>query len=103
AALAAPPGGRCAPRPVPGPSRTTTVDGYTVTLAGDLVPGTASKLTLSVSRNGRPVPDLQPSLAAYGHLVALRDGDLAYLHVHPDGEPGDGRTPAGPDITFYPE
>ena len=25
--------------------------------------------------------------AAYGHLVALRDHDLAYLHVHPDGEP----------------
>jgi hypothetical protein len=26
---------------------------------------------------------------------------LAYLHVHPDGEPGDGRTQPGPDITFY--
>ena len=95
--------GDYAPRPLPEPARTATVDGYTVTLAGDLVPGTASKLTLSVSRNGRPVTDLQPYLAAYGHLVALRDGDLAYLHVHPDGEPGDGRTPAGPDITFYAE
>jgi hypothetical protein len=91
------------PKPLPQPARTATVDGYTITLAGDLVPGTASKLTLSVSRDGRPVIDLQPYLAAYGHLVALRDGDLAYLHVHPDGEPGDGRTPAGPDITFYAE
>ena len=45
--------------------------------------------------------DLQPYLAAYGHLVALRQGDLAYLHVHPDGEPGDGRTKAGPDIVFH--
>ena len=27
--------------------------------------------------------DLQPYLGAFGHLVALRDGDLAYLHVHP--------------------
>ncbi len=45
--------------------------------------------------------DLQPYLAAYGHLVALRDGDLAYLHVHPAGEPGDGTTAPGPDITFY--
>ena len=26
---------------------------------------------------------MQPYLGAYGHLVALRDGDLAYLHVHP--------------------
>ncbi|MDG9427141.1 hypothetical protein OLF90_10715, partial [Streptococcus pneumoniae] len=38
---------------------------------------------------------------AYGHLVALRTSDLAYLHVHPDGYPGDGVTPAGPAITFY--
>ncbi|WP_345072352.1 hypothetical protein [Phytohabitans flavus] len=91
------------PAPLPAPTRSVTVDGYTVTLAGDLVPGTASKLTLSVSEGGRSVTDLQPYLAAYGHLVALRDGDLAYLHVHPDGEPGDGRTAPGPDITFYAE
>jgi len=33
---------------------------------------------------------VQPYLGANGHLVALRDGDLAYLHVHPrvDGAPG---------------
>ena len=70
-------------------------------LAGDLVPGTSSALTLRVSRDGTPVSDLQPYLGAYGHLVALRDGDLANLHVHPDGAPGDGRTVAGPDITFH--
>jgi hypothetical protein len=60
-------------------------------------------VTLSVSKGGVPVTDLQPYLGAYGHLVALRDGDLAYLHVHPDGAPGDGRTPAGPDVTFHAE
>ncbi|SHN27514.1 hypothetical protein [Cryptosporangium aurantiacum] len=91
------------PEPLPAPARSATVDGYTVTLTGDLVPGTSSKLTLSVTRGGKPVTDLQPYLGAYGHLVALRDGDLAYLHVHPDGEPGDGRTAAGPEITFYAE
>jgi hypothetical protein len=89
------------PRPLPTPTRTATIEDYTVTLAGDLVPGTASKLTLTVTKAGTPVTDLQPYLAAYGHLVALRDGDLAYLHVHPDGAPGNGRTVAGPDITFY--
>ncbi len=88
------------PEALPVPSRTAQVDGYTVTLDGDLVPGEESELTLSVSRDGRPVTDLQPYLAAYGHLVALRAGDLAYLHVHPEGQPGDGQTPAGPDITF---
>jgi hypothetical protein len=43
------------------------------------------------------------ALPIYGHLVALRARDLAYLHVHPDGEPGDGKTKAGPEIVFYAE
>ncbi|MGH3753037.1 MAG: hypothetical protein ACRDRP_10115 [Pseudonocardiaceae bacterium] len=85
------------------PSRTAVVDGYEVTLGGDLAAGQASPLTLSVRRDGQPVTDLQPYLAAYGHLVALREGDLAYLHVHPDGAPGDGRTAAGPEIEFVAE
>src|SRR3954449_7393293 len=93
--------GEYAPQPLPQPSTTAEVDGYTVTLDGQMVPGQESELTLSVNRDGQPVTDLQPYLAAYGHLVALRDGDLAYLHVHPAGEPGDGVTPAGPGITFY--
>jgi hypothetical protein len=91
------------PRPLPTPARTAEIDGYRVDLVGDLVPGTASRLTLRITRAGAPVTDLQPYLAAYGHLVALRDGDLAYLHVHPDGSPGDGRTSAGPEITFHAE
>ena len=93
--------GEYSPQPLPEPSTTADVDGYTVTLDGELVPGQESELTLSVSRDGQPVIDLQPYLAAYGHLVALRDGDLAYLHVHPAGEPGDGVTRPGPEITFY--
>ncbi|WGX96646.1 hypothetical protein [Nocardioides sp. L-11A] len=82
-------------------TRTVTVDGYQVTLDGDVEAGAHAKLTLSVSKDGRPVTDLQPYLGAYGHLVALRSGDLAYLHVHPDGEPGDGTTQPGPDIVFH--
>lgn len=90
------------PVPLPEPAAVAqVVDGYQVTLAGDLAPGQASELTVTVSKDGVPVTDLQPYLAAYGHLVALRAGDLAYLHVHPAGEPGDGVTPAGPGITFY--
>ena len=89
------------PQALPVTSRTAEVDGYTVTLDGALEPGREAELTLSVSKDGRPVTDLQPYLEAYGHLVALRDRDLAYLHVHPAGTPGDGQTPAGPAITFY--
>jgi hypothetical protein len=91
------------PVPLPAPAATATVDGYTVSLAGTLVPGTTSPLTLSVTKDGRPVTDLQPYLAAYGHLIALRQGDLAYLHVHPEGGPGDGATRPGPAITFRAE
>ncbi|PTR30459.1 hypothetical protein C8K36_102309 [Rhodococcus sp. OK519] len=88
------------PAALPAASRTATVDGYTVTLAGDLTTA-GGPLTLSVTRDGAPVTDLDPYLGAYGHLVALRTGDLAYLHVHPEGEPGDGVTAPGPDATFH--
>jgi len=91
------------PEALPKESRTATVDGYEVTLDGELTPGQDSKLALTVSKDGKPVTDLQPYLGAYGHLVALRAKDLAYLHVHPDGEPGDGKTEAGPEIVFYAE
>ena len=89
------------PQPPAAPSRTASVDGYEVSMTGDLVAGTSSKLTLSVAKDGRPVTDLQPYLAAYGHLVAIRDGDLAYLHVHPDGGVAEPATTSGPEITFY--
>lgn len=83
-------------------TRTAQVDGgYTVTLEGDLTAGADAKLTLAVERDGKPVTDLEPYLGAYGHLVALRSGDLAYLHVHPDGTPDDGTTQPGPNVVFY--
>ncbi|WP_460400994.1 hypothetical protein [Actinophytocola sediminis] len=72
------------------PSRVATVDGYEVRLDGDLVAGRSSAVTLTVRRDGRPVTDLEPYLGAYGHLVALRGGDLAYLHVHPDAGADNG-------------
>jgi hypothetical protein len=95
-----PASGTYEPRKLPAPNATAEADGYEVELDGGLRPGAASELTLKVSRDGRPVTDLQPYLGAYGHLVALRSGDLAYLHVHPNGEPDDGRTRPGPGISF---
>ena len=85
------------------PNRTAQVDGYTVELTGDLLAGQASPVTATVTRAGAPVTDLQPYLGAYGHLVALREGDLAYLHVHPGSTPQDGVTPAGPQVGFVAE
>ncbi|WP_107766072.1 hypothetical protein [Nocardioides terrigena] len=83
--------GRFTPAPHSGNRTTDTVDGYTVDLVGDLDDGAVA---VRVSRDGEPVTDLEPYLGAYGHLVALREGDLAYLHVHP--EDGD----AGPEVPF---
>lgn len=64
-------------------TRTDEVDGYVVELAGDLVGGAESRLTLEVTKDGQRV-QTEEYLGASGHLVALREGDLAYLHVHPE-------------------
>ncbi|WP_330258019.1 hypothetical protein OG586_02335 [Streptomyces murinus] len=88
------------PVEAPAPDTTAKVDGYEVRLAGTPVAGKPSTLTVTVTKDGHPVGDLQPYLGAYGHLVALRSEDLAYLHVHPTGEPGDGTTKPGPEVSF---
>lgn len=83
------------------PVAVSRVDGFEVSLEGDLSAGSSSELTITVSRDGEPVSTLEPYLGAFGHLVALREGDLAFLHVHADGdEPETGET-AGPAITFF--
>ena len=64
---------------------TDRVGPLTVTLDGTLQAGAHSMLGISVTRGGEPV-EVQPYLGARGHLVALRESDLAYLHVHPMGD-----------------
>lgn len=71
--------------PLPAPSpRATSDGGDELRLAVDrpLRAGRAATLRFAVARDGRPVA-LAPYLGAGGHLVALREGDLAFLHVHP--------------------
>jgi hypothetical protein len=46
-------------------------------------PGGSRVLAFTGRRHQDPVLDLEPYLGALGHLVALREGDLAYVHVHP--------------------
>ena len=71
-------------RDLPAPTRSAAVDGMRVTLdAGTPRAGEEAELGFSVTRDGRPV-EPEPYLGARGHLVALRQGDLAFLHVHPD-------------------
>ncbi len=73
------------------PNTISRVDAYEVTIQPNaLRVGQPTLLSFAVRRDGRPVEDLEPYLGAMGHLVALRRGDLAYLHVHPmaDNNPG---------------
>ena len=60
------------------PTRSASVDGLDVSVEGDLVPGEESRLPLRVER----------------------DGELAYLHVHPEGEAPTAAEPGGPEIDF---
>jgi hypothetical protein len=71
-------------QPLPAPTRAVVVDGLRVALTeGATRAGRESKLAFTVTRAGKPVA-IQNYLGAKGHLVALREGDLAFLHVHPD-------------------
>jgi hypothetical protein len=74
-------------KPLPPAVPTATSDGgYDVRLdAGDAHPGEEADLRFTIDKDGAPV-DTDPYLGAGGHLVALREGDMAFLHVHPTGD-----------------
>jgi hypothetical protein len=82
--------GAAAWEPIPPATDTArATGGYDVRISGERSSaGSESELRFEVTRDGQPV-DVEPYLGARGHLVALREGDLAYLHVHPV-EPGSG-------------
>jgi hypothetical protein len=77
------------PLPLPAPTRTANVDGYDVAFDRDVHAGEESELVFRLARNG-VAPDVEPYLGERGHLVALREGDAAYLHVHPLDEGATG-------------
>lgn len=69
-----------------------SVDGYEVVLEASPVVGEETELVATVRRDGQPVTDLGHYLGELGHLVVLRDGDLAYVHGHPEAGGGTGPT-----------
>ena len=87
-------------RPLPPPAATAKSDGgYEVRLDRD-----GSELRFTITRDGETV-HTEPYLGAGGHLVALREDDLAFLHVHPSdhatGEGEDGHDDSvGFEATF---
>lgn len=95
-------GGEVVPSRPLGEVRTARVGSLVVRLEGDLaVGGSGGELVAHVERDGEPVTTLEPYLGAFGHLVALRQSDLGYLHVHPEGDAPAPDDRAGPDIAFH--
>ncbi|WP_432980551.1 hypothetical protein [Dactylosporangium sp. CA-233914] len=78
--------GNYTPAPLPPASRTVDADTFKVTLEGAPQVNATQPLSFRVFAGGSPVTDLERYLAAYGHLVVVRDGDLGYLHVHPEDQ-----------------
>jgi Cu+-exporting ATPase len=95
-----------APHPVtPGP-RTITVDGIRVELHGQAQVGATSDLTFSLAdaRTGQPLRNLQPYLAAAGHIVIMRADGQTFAHEHADVRDRSGQPVfALPGTTFGPD
>jgi hypothetical protein len=78
------------PRALPAAAREATVEKFTVTYEGTPQVGATQPLLFRIFANGSAVTGLERYLGAYGHLVALRAGDLGYVHVHPEEQLANG-------------
>ncbi|RFZ69717.1 hypothetical protein DE4576_00516 [Mycobacterium marinum] len=96
-------GGMFTPDPPPSATNVSRTDGFTVTIDGPFTAQSPSRLIATVTRDGQPVTTLQPYLGAYGHLVVLREGDLAYLHAHPENGAASAGSASPAQIAFTTE
>ncbi|MFE3526379.1 hypothetical protein ACFXOD_33155 [Streptomyces sp. NPDC059161] len=91
--------GDAAKTPLAAPATITQVDGYTVTVKGELMAGMAHPLTVSIAKDGKPVTDLEPYQDTYAHLTAFHDGEAAFAHLHPTTKVTGNH--GGPDLSFH--
>ncbi|MFD0275769.1 hypothetical protein ACFVHB_17950 [Kitasatospora sp. NPDC127111] len=94
--------GAAAVAELPAATGSATVDGYTVAVEGAPAAGKAGELEVTVSKDGRPVTDLQPYLETFAHLTAFHAGDQAFAHLHPEAKAEAGGT-GGPTLAFHAE
>jgi hypothetical protein len=79
------------PVPLPAPMRTTQGGGYAVRYEGTPDTESIQPILMTVTgADGKPAT-LQRYLGAYGHLVMFRQGDLGYVHIHPETDLVDGQ------------
>jgi hypothetical protein len=84
------------PTALPAATNLVTVDGYKVTLSGTMSASEHGMLMATITKNGLPV-NFENYLGAFGHLVAIRQGDFAYAHMHPEGHDHDAMGTAAPE------
>lgn len=80
-------------RPValPAPVKVATTDKFQVAYAGEPRVESTQPLLMTVTGPGGAAATLEPYLGSFGHLVVLRQGDVGYLHVHPETALVDGK------------
>ncbi|HET9861436.1 MAG TPA: heavy metal translocating P-type ATPase [Nocardioidaceae bacterium] len=91
-------------------ARSQVVDGVRVELSGEARAGESSELEFSFTdaATGEPVTDLQPYLAAAGHVVVMPEGGDGFAHEHAEVEDDEGRPvfalpgqQFGPELTVH--
>nr|WP_181411849.1 hypothetical protein [Streptomyces sp. F8] len=87
--------------PLPAAAQSTEADGYTLTVKGTPKAGMAGPLTVTVTKDGKPVTDLESYLETYAHLTAFHEGDSEFAHLHPETEVKGGN--GGPELSFHAE
>lgn len=82
--------GKAYPQPLPPPATTTTVDGYQVSVDGELVLGRSSDLGVAFTDRAGKAVELEPYLGSWCHAVLIHADTLAVAHLHPHEEYTDG-------------
>jgi hypothetical protein len=91
--------GPFAATPLPAASGRAQGDGYVATVVAREDTQRETRLTYRVTREGRPALDIAPYLGSSAHVVALREGDLAFVHAHAEATEDDGELRVAVDAT----
>jgi hypothetical protein len=94
--------GTAVPVPLPAPAQAVEVDGYRLTFNSvQFHLHQSGNLTVTFTKDGTPVNDLQPYLGSYAHVTAIHEDDLTFAHIHPMDEVKGDR--GGPTLTLHAE
>ena len=78
-------GGAFRPVALPGSSRVAATEGIAPSSRPPAPwPARRPPWSTRLGRDGRRLEGVEPYLGADGHLVALHEGDLTFLHAHPE-------------------